>query len=188
MIGLVEDQVVTDELIEEPTVVDDYAVSDPGRDLAKIAVIERHHGTGRIGLGFVRGFGLRPAPWRRRSRTTLTTSSSSASTTTTWREPSSGSSSSAAASSPSSRAACGPSCRCLSPACSRTRRSPSRRSEPRVQRGGGRPRLHGRDAVSHPFLPRAVRDPEAEDHRPRSRRRRPLRDRPARHELTWPNV
>ena len=58
VIGLVEDQVVTDELIEEPTMVDDYAVSDPGRDLAKIAVIERHHGTGRIGLGFVRGFGL----------------------------------------------------------------------------------------------------------------------------------
>jgi adenine deaminase len=59
VIGLVEDQVVTDELIEEPTVVDEQAVSDPGRDLAKIAVIERHHGTGRIGLGFVRGFGLR---------------------------------------------------------------------------------------------------------------------------------
>jgi adenine deaminase len=58
VIGLVEDQVVTDELIEEPTVVDDHAVSDPNRDLAKIAVIERHHGTGRIGLGFVRGFGL----------------------------------------------------------------------------------------------------------------------------------
>jgi adenine deaminase len=59
VIGLVEDQVVTDELIEEPTVVDDEAVSDRERDLAKIAVIERHHGTGRIGLGFVRGFGLR---------------------------------------------------------------------------------------------------------------------------------
>ncbi|MBE2320688.1 adenine deaminase [Solirubrobacter sp. CPCC 204708] len=28
-------------------------------DLAKIAVIERHHATGRVGLGFVRGFGLR---------------------------------------------------------------------------------------------------------------------------------
>jgi adenine deaminase len=27
-------------------------------DLAKIAVIERHHATGRVGLGFVRGFGL----------------------------------------------------------------------------------------------------------------------------------
>ena len=58
VIGLVEEQVVTDELIEEPTVVDGEAVSDPSRDLAKIAVIERHHGTGRIGLGFVRGFGL----------------------------------------------------------------------------------------------------------------------------------
>jgi adenine deaminase len=58
VIDLVPDQVVTEELIEEPTVVDNHAVSDPGRDLAKIAVIERHHGTGRIGLGFVRGFGL----------------------------------------------------------------------------------------------------------------------------------
>ena len=34
------------------------AVPIPTRDLAKIAVIERHLGTGRIGLGFVRGFGL----------------------------------------------------------------------------------------------------------------------------------
>ena len=34
------------------------AVADPGRDLAKVAVIERHRGTGRIGIGFVSGFGL----------------------------------------------------------------------------------------------------------------------------------
>jgi adenine deaminase len=34
-------------------------VADPTRDLAKIAVIERHHASGRIGCGFVRGFGLR---------------------------------------------------------------------------------------------------------------------------------
>jgi hypothetical protein len=34
-------------------------VADPARDLAKIAVVERHLGTGRIGLGLVRGFGLR---------------------------------------------------------------------------------------------------------------------------------
>ena len=33
-------------------------VADPARDLAKIAVIERHQGTGRVGLGLVRGFGL----------------------------------------------------------------------------------------------------------------------------------
>ena len=34
-------------------------LADPERDLAKIAVVERHHATGRIGLGLVRGFGLR---------------------------------------------------------------------------------------------------------------------------------
>jgi adenine deaminase len=33
-------------------------VADPDRDLAKIAVVERHHATGRIGKGFVTGFGL----------------------------------------------------------------------------------------------------------------------------------
>jgi adenine deaminase len=33
-------------------------VADPGRDLAKIAVVERHLATGRIGLGFVAGSGL----------------------------------------------------------------------------------------------------------------------------------
>jgi adenine deaminase len=32
--------------------------ADPGRDLAKVAVIERHRGTGRTGLGLVTGFGL----------------------------------------------------------------------------------------------------------------------------------
>ncbi|MGH3143390.1 MAG: adenine deaminase, partial [Gaiellales bacterium] len=58
VIGLVPDQVVTDELIEEPTVADGVVVADPARDLAKIAVIERHLGSGRIGLGLVRGFGL----------------------------------------------------------------------------------------------------------------------------------
>ncbi len=58
VIGLVPDQVITDELIEEPTVVDGVVVADPARDLAKIAVVERHLGTGRIGLGLVRGFGL----------------------------------------------------------------------------------------------------------------------------------
>src|SRR6185437_14606257 len=58
VIGLVPDQVVTEALVEEPTVRDDEAVADPSRDLAKIAVIERHLGTGRVGLGFVRGFGL----------------------------------------------------------------------------------------------------------------------------------
>jgi adenine deaminase len=59
VIGVVPDQIVTEALVEEPTVVDGLIVADPERDLAKIAVVERHLGTGRIGLGIVRGFGLR---------------------------------------------------------------------------------------------------------------------------------
>jgi adenine deaminase len=47
-IGLVEDQVVTESLVRE--------ASDP--DLARIAVVERHLATGRIGLGFVAGSGM----------------------------------------------------------------------------------------------------------------------------------
>jgi adenine deaminase len=58
VIGLVPDQVVTELLTEELTTAEGAAVADAGRDLAKIAVIERHLGTGRIGLGFVRGSGL----------------------------------------------------------------------------------------------------------------------------------
>jgi adenine deaminase len=50
---------VTDSLLEELRGEDGAATADAERDLAKIAVVERHLGTGRIGLGFVRGFGLR---------------------------------------------------------------------------------------------------------------------------------
>jgi adenine deaminase len=59
VIGLIEDQIVTKSLVMPPTLVDGHAVADPSRDLAKIAVIERHHSTGRVGLGFVHGSGLR---------------------------------------------------------------------------------------------------------------------------------
>jgi adenine deaminase len=58
VIGLVTDQVVTENLVAEPSVADGAAVADPERDHAKIAVIERHLGTGRIGLGFVGRSGL----------------------------------------------------------------------------------------------------------------------------------
>jgi adenine deaminase len=56
---VIPDQIVTEALVEEPTVRDEQVVADADRDLAKIAVVERHLGTGRIGLGLVRGFGLR---------------------------------------------------------------------------------------------------------------------------------
>src|SRR5262249_55035362 len=58
VIGLITDQVVTESLVETPTVVDGHAVSDVARDLAKIAVVERHLATGRVGVGFVKGSGL----------------------------------------------------------------------------------------------------------------------------------
>ena len=58
VIGLVPGQIVTESLVAEPRVEDGLAVADPSRDLAKIAVLERHLGTGRVGLGFVRGFRL----------------------------------------------------------------------------------------------------------------------------------
>jgi len=58
-IGLVEDQVVTENLTVEPKLADGEVVADPARDLVKIAVVERHLGTGRIGRGLVRGSGLK---------------------------------------------------------------------------------------------------------------------------------
>ena len=59
VIGIVPDQIVTESLVDQPRVDGARALSDPDRDLLKIAVVERHLGTGRVGLGFVRGFGLR---------------------------------------------------------------------------------------------------------------------------------
>jgi adenine deaminase len=59
VIGIVPDQIVTESLVEQPALEDGRVVADLGRDLAKIAVLERHLGTGRVGLGLVRGFGLR---------------------------------------------------------------------------------------------------------------------------------
>jgi adenine deaminase len=58
VIGIVPGQIVTDALVDEPGVYAGEATASAERDLAKIAVVERHLGTGRVGLGFVRGFGL----------------------------------------------------------------------------------------------------------------------------------
>jgi adenine deaminase len=59
VIELVPDQLLTESSTEQPRMASSLAVADPSRDLAKIAVVERHHASGRIGRGFVRGFGLR---------------------------------------------------------------------------------------------------------------------------------
>jgi adenine deaminase len=59
VIGLIPGQIVTESLVDRPLVRSGEAIADPERDLAKVAVVERHLGTGRIGRGFVRGFGLK---------------------------------------------------------------------------------------------------------------------------------
>ncbi|HEV2591480.1 MAG TPA: adenine deaminase [Gaiellaceae bacterium] len=58
VIGVVPGQIVTDALVATPPMRAGEALPDAEQDLAKIAVVERHLGTGRVGLGFVRGFGL----------------------------------------------------------------------------------------------------------------------------------
>jgi adenine deaminase len=58
VIGVDAGTIVTRALVGEPLRRDGKACADPGRDLAKLAVIERHRDTGRIGVGFARGFGL----------------------------------------------------------------------------------------------------------------------------------
>jgi adenine deaminase len=59
VIEVVPDQIVTRAAVMGAAIEEGLAVSDVGRDLLKIAVIERHHHTGRTGIGFIRGFGLK---------------------------------------------------------------------------------------------------------------------------------
>ncbi|MEW5826590.1 MAG: adenine deaminase [Candidatus Bipolaricaulota bacterium] len=59
VIGAEENQIVTQSLLEPPLVRGDEALADPERDLAKAAVVDRTSASGAIGVGFVRGFGLR---------------------------------------------------------------------------------------------------------------------------------
>ncbi len=59
VIGSIPDQLVTNHLIEAVKIEDGYAVSDVERDILKMAVIERHHASGKVGKGFIHGIGLK---------------------------------------------------------------------------------------------------------------------------------
>jgi adenine deaminase len=59
VIGIAEGQIVTSQHIERLETRDGAVLPDAKRDIAKVAVVERHRATGNIGLGFVRGFGIR---------------------------------------------------------------------------------------------------------------------------------
>ena len=59
VVGIEPGQITTRRLREEASIVEGAIVADPARDLLKLVVIERHHASGRVGLGLVKGFGLR---------------------------------------------------------------------------------------------------------------------------------
>lgn len=59
VIRVIPGQIVTEQHLLPPTVRDGEVVADPERDLLKLAVIERHQATGRVGLGLVAGFGIK---------------------------------------------------------------------------------------------------------------------------------
>lgn len=58
VIGLVPDQITTRLLWEEAPLHDGRLTADVARDILKVAVVERHHATGNVGVGLVKGFGL----------------------------------------------------------------------------------------------------------------------------------
>jgi adenine deaminase len=53
VIGARENQLITDHLIL------DASQANPSHDVLKMAVIERHTGNGNVGVGFIKGFGLK---------------------------------------------------------------------------------------------------------------------------------
>lgn len=59
VIEIVPGQIVTRKRIEKVKVVDGFVQPEPDRDIAKLVVVERHKQTGNIGVGLVKGFGLK---------------------------------------------------------------------------------------------------------------------------------
>jgi adenine deaminase len=59
VIGVIPGQIITQKRIIPPKIDENLGViADGKRYVAKLAVVERHHGTGNLGLGFVQGLGL----------------------------------------------------------------------------------------------------------------------------------
>ena len=59
VIQLIPDQIITKKVIKRVVLRDGIAYPDIKEDILKIAVVERHCTTGNVGIGFVRGFGLK---------------------------------------------------------------------------------------------------------------------------------
>jgi adenine deaminase len=58
IIGIVPNSLITKHLVQEVDIVEGCFMPSVKKDQLKMAVIERHHHTGHIGLGIVHGFGL----------------------------------------------------------------------------------------------------------------------------------
>jgi len=59
VIGAIPDNLITEDRLLEIPSTSGFATPDIERDIIKMAVIERHMATGRVGKGFVQGLGLR---------------------------------------------------------------------------------------------------------------------------------
>ncbi len=59
VIGLIDHEIITTSVVRKVDVVNGKFVHNDKLDLLKLAVIERHKGTGNVGLGLVEGYGLR---------------------------------------------------------------------------------------------------------------------------------
>ena len=59
VIEIIPNRVGNNERLIDMKVKKGLVEADPGKDIMKIAVFERHHGTGTAGFGFVKGFGFR---------------------------------------------------------------------------------------------------------------------------------
>ncbi|GAV26498.1 adenine deaminase [Carboxydothermus islandicus] len=59
VIGLIPHQIVTKKLVLEVPVEGGYFKTSPERDIAKLAVFERHNYTGNVGVGLIHGLGLK---------------------------------------------------------------------------------------------------------------------------------
>lgn len=58
VIGLIDHEIITNSVVRKVDVVDGVFQHHDKLDLLKLAVIERHKGTGNVGLGLVEGYGL----------------------------------------------------------------------------------------------------------------------------------
>jgi adenine deaminase len=59
VIEIVPGQIITRKRVEKVKISEEVIVPDISRDILKLAVVERHRATGNIGLGLVKGFGLK---------------------------------------------------------------------------------------------------------------------------------